>query len=133
MKLHKQFITDTFVHTFLFKKIIQEREKINIENNEPFSAHFNSTEKAGKTKVPQIDLGLSTMWLWDFLLGFNLKAGLVFVSVILLEADFLKHRKLAKFPPGTLVLPFLGTLFCVDRKHSYKYSSKVGLQTSAAG
>uniref|UniRef100_A0A3Q3VU68 Uncharacterized protein n=1 Tax=Mola mola TaxID=94237 RepID=A0A3Q3VU68_MOLML len=65
------------------------------------------------------------MWLYDLLLGFDLKALLFFFFVLLLIADYIKYRNPPNFPPGPLALPFVGNFFSVDQKNPHIYFTKL--------
>lgn len=65
------------------------------------------------------------MWPLEFLLGLDLKALLLFFLVLLLVADLYKHRNPPNYPPGPLALPFIGSIFSMDNKHSHNYFTKV--------
>lgn len=67
----------------------------------------------------------TTMWPLDFLLGFDLKALLLFFFVLLLFIDLIKYRNPPNYPPGPLALPFVGSFFSVDNTHSHNYFTKV--------
>ena len=78
-------------------------------------------------------LTTATMWPLHVLLGFDIRALLLFCIVLLLIADYLRYRDPPNFPPGPLSFPFVGNFFGVDKTHPHNYYLKVNGQAPLAG
>uniref|UniRef100_A0AAY5KYF5 Cytochrome P450, family 2, subfamily N, polypeptide 13 n=1 Tax=Esox lucius TaxID=8010 RepID=A0AAY5KYF5_ESOLU len=65
------------------------------------------------------------MWLYNLLPGLDLKGILLFLSIFILIADFLKSRNPPNYPPGPLALPFVGNIFNIDTKKPHIYLTKL--------
>ncbi|KAK9519201.1 hypothetical protein VZT92_021943 [Zoarces viviparus] len=65
------------------------------------------------------------MGIFNFLLDFDFKVLFLFIFVFIIIADFLKNRNPPNYPPGPFSLPVVGNFFTMDRKHPYKYFSKL--------
>uniref|UniRef100_A0A3B5K4K3 Cytochrome P450, family 2, subfamily N, polypeptide 13 n=1 Tax=Takifugu rubripes TaxID=31033 RepID=A0A3B5K4K3_TAKRU len=55
------------------------------------------------------------------LLDFDIRALLLFISVLLLIGDYFRYKNPPNFPPGPMSLPFVGSFFSVDSKHPHNY------------
>lgn len=69
-----------------------------------------------------MDLFSSTIGL---MLEWDLKSLLLFLSVFIITADYIKNRRPLSFPPGPPGLPILGNIFTVDVGRPHESFSKV--------
>lgn len=64
------------------------------------------------------------MWLYNVVLGLDLKVLFLFTFVFIIIADFLKNRNPPNFPPGPMSLPLVGNVSGMDMKRPYVYFTK---------
>ncbi|XP_056271588.1 cytochrome P450 2J6-like [Pseudoliparis swirei] len=65
------------------------------------------------------------MWLYNVVLGLDLKVLFLFTFVFIIIADFLKNRNPPNFPPGPMSLPLVGNVSGMDMKRPYVYFTKL--------
>ncbi|KAM3619696.1 uncharacterized protein V6R79_012131 [Siganus canaliculatus] len=70
-------------------------------------------------------LNSTTMWLFNFLLGLDLKELFLFLFIFILIVDFMKNRNPPNFPPGPTGFPLVGSFFNVDPKNPHNYFFKL--------
>nr|AGN04309.1 cytochrome P450 [Oryzias melastigma] len=72
-----------------------------------------------------MDLFSSTVGL---LLEWDLKSLLLFISVFIITADYIKNRRPVGFPPGPAALPIVGNIFTVDLNRPHESFLKLAAE-----
>ncbi|KAF6726397.1 Cytochrome P450 2J2 [Oryzias melastigma] len=72
-----------------------------------------------------MDLFSSTVGL---LLEWDLKSLLLFISVFIITADYIKNRRPVGFPPGPAALPIVGNIFTVDLNRPHESFIKLAAE-----
>ncbi|KAG2461424.1 cytochrome P450 2J2-like [Polypterus senegalus] len=65
---------------------------------------------------------MSILWLWEQL---DTRSAIIFIVVLLLVSDYLKHRDGKNFPPSPFWVPFVGDLFSMTSDEPHVNMSKL--------